>query len=260
MDIESYRDSLWHREDSLRIETAHEAESFIKSVGFAMGLTDARTELPSIYVAVCGRRDAYAPRNVQKDPEMSAAWVIKDEVMMRGKIYYGKLHKSRSWFIAPRLIPYFNAIWGIPKSKEKDVLSADARKVLKILRKEWDMGTADLRSEAGIKDRAGFTKAVDELQRRMKVIPQEVLYEPKFTYIWTLAEARFPEELSVKIKREDAIKELAKVYLKMCGQTKRGALAGILNISRREAGAANHALVDEGYAERVSNGVYRVRQ
>ena len=258
MNFESYRDHLWHREDSRRIETAPQAEAMIEELGFSMGLTDARTELPSLYIAVCGRRDAYAPRNVQKDPEMSAAWVLKDEVMMRGKVYYAKLHKSRSWFIAPRLLPFFNTLWGIPKSKEKSELSADAQKILKVLRKEWDMGTADLRAEAKIADRAAFTKAIDELQKKMKVVPQEVLYEPKFTYIWTLAEGRFPEELSKKVPRETAVLELARVFLKMCGQTKRGSLAGLLNISRREAGAANHKLVEEGFAERVDKGIYKV--
>ena len=70
-------------------------------------------------------------KNVQKDPEASAAWVLKDEVLRRGKVYYGKLVKGNSMFLAPRMIPYFNAIWGVPKNEEKDVLSANAQKVLK---------------------------------------------------------------------------------------------------------------------------------
>jgi len=258
MDFQSYRDRLWHREDSLRIETAPQAEAMIEDLGFCLGLTDARTPLPSLYIAVCGRRDAYAPRNVQKDPEMSAAWVLKDEVMMRGRVYYAKLAKSRSWFIAPRLIPFFNAVWGVPKNKEKTVLSADAQKILKVLRKEWDMGTADLREESKVKDRAAFTKAIDELQKAMKVLPQEVLYEPKFTYIWTLAEGRFPEELSKKIPRETAILELARVYLRMCGMTFPGDFARAFGFSRREAGAANHRLVDDGEAQRIDKGVYSI--
>jgi hypothetical protein len=63
------------------------------------------------------------------------------------------------------------------------------------------MGTRDLRAESGLTERARFTRAIDELQRAMKVIPAEVLYEPVFTYIWSLAEARFAEELSVKVKK-----------------------------------------------------------
>jgi hypothetical protein len=55
------------------------------------------------------------------------------------------------------------------------------------------MGNADLRREARIESRAVLTKTLDQLQRAMKVIPQEVLYQPTFMYIWTLAEARFPK-------------------------------------------------------------------
>jgi len=52
------------------------------------------------------------PRNVQKDPESSLAWTIKDEVVRRGRVYYGKLRGSRSIFVARRLVPYFNALAG----------------------------------------------------------------------------------------------------------------------------------------------------
>ena len=52
-----------------QVETAFEAERFIEQVGFAACLTDSRRPGPSLYVAVCGRRDAVMPRNVQKDEE-----------------------------------------------------------------------------------------------------------------------------------------------------------------------------------------------
>jgi len=259
-EIEDFRDRKWRREETLKIETAEEVEAMVEDLGFCLGLTDARTNLPSVYIAVCGRRDAYAPKNVQKDYEMSLAWTLKDEVMMRGKVYYSKLCKGRSTFVAPRLVPYFNAIWGVPKKEEKNKLSADANKVLKILRKEWEMGTADLREEAGIENRAKLSKALDELQKCMKVVPQEVLYQPKFTYIWTLAEARFPKELSKKPTREEAVKELARAFLQMCGTTALGEFAKAFGFWRWEAGKANHALVNEGFAERLATGIYRIKQ
>ncbi len=258
-EVENFRDRKWRREETLKIETALEVEAMVEDLGFCLGLTDARTNLPSVYVAVCGRRDAYAPKNVQKDYEMSLAWTLKDEVMMRGKVYYSKLSKGRSTFVAPRMIPYFNAIWGVPKKEEKKKLSADAQKVLKVLRKEWEMGTADLREEAGIENRAKLTKALDELQKCLKVVPQEVLYQPKFTYIWTLAEARFPKELSKKVSREEAVKEIARAFLQMCGTTALGEFAKAFGFWRWEAGKANHALVAEGFAERIATGIYRIR-
>lgn len=258
-EIESYRDRRWRREEMLRIETAPEAEELIESLGFCLALTDARTELPSIYLAVCGRRDAHTPKNVQKDYETSLAWTLKDEVMRRGRVYYGKLARGRATFVAPRLIPYFKAIYGIPGSREKAELRPESVKVLRVLRREWESATADLRRDAGIEDRRGLTRALEELQRTMKVIPYEVLYKPKFTYLWTLAEERFPAELKKRVSREKAVYQLAKVFLEMCGMTLRGRLAGALGISRKEAGAANHRLVDEGLAERLATGVYRLK-
>src|SRR5919202_119057 len=219
-EVEAYRDRMWRREPEARVETAIEAEKFVEAVGFCATMTDARRPGPSLYVAVCGRRDAHMPRNVQKDPESSLTWILKDEVMRRGRVYYAKLSKNRSTFVAPRLVPYFNALW------------ADARAVLKVLREEWEMATCDLREASKVTERPRFTKALDELQRTLKVIPQEVLYEPWFTYIWALSEGRFADELSKKVSREEALREIARTYLTGAGMTLRGELSKVTGLSR----------------------------
>lgn len=255
-EIEAHRDRTWRREPELRIESALEAEHLVEAVGFCSAMTDVRHPGPSIYIAVCGRRDAHMPRNVQKDPEASLAWTIKDEVMRRGRVYYAKLGRGRATFVAPRLVPYFQSLWGIARRAEKEMLSEDARAVLRVLRREWEMATGDLREESGVKDRKRFTRALDELQRAMKVVPGEVLYEPWFTYIWTLAEGRFAQELSIKVKRDTALREIARAYLDGAGMTLRGELSKVTGLSRPDAGLGNRALVKEGYAERLETGVY----
>ncbi|MDQ3746022.1 MAG: hypothetical protein M3444_16735 [Acidobacteriota bacterium] len=257
-EVEVFRDRMWRREPESRVESAVEAERFVESVGFCFAMTDARRPGPSLYVAVCGRRDAHMPRNVQKDPESSATWLLKDEVMRRGRVFYAKLAKARATFVAPRLVPHFNALWGVARRDEAKALSADARAILRVLRREWEMATADLRKESGVEDRARFTRALDELQRSLKVIPQEVLYEPWFTYIWTLTEARFAAELSTRVRREVALREVARAYLAGAGMTLLGELAKVAGLSRPDAGKGNHALVGEGFAERVETGVYRL--
>src|SRR5215218_6787863 len=118
-EIEQYRDRKWRREDALKVETAEQGEAMVEDLGFCLGLTDARKGLPSVYMAVCGRRDAHMPRNVQKDYEASKAWVLKDEVIARGKVYYAKLVKGNSMFLTPRMVPVFNSIWGVSKQAEK---------------------------------------------------------------------------------------------------------------------------------------------
>lgn len=258
-EIENYRDEKWRREEALKIETVESLEALVEDLGFCLALTDSRTNLPSVYIAVCGRRDVFSPVNVQKDYEKDLTWTLKDEAMRRGRVYYSKLCKTRAMFVAPRLLPAFNAVWGVPKTLEKEVFSPDAQKVLKVLRKEYEMGTSDLRAETKIESRQNLTKALDQLQRALKVVPQECLYRPTFTYIWTLAEARFPKQLAKKMSREDGIKEIARAFLKMCGTTTRGEFARALGITRKEAGKANQALVKEKSAEKLAVGIYRLR-
>ena len=174
-EIEEHRDVHWRREETRRVESAADAERFIEQVGFAACLTDSRRPGPSLYIAVCGRRDAVKPRKMQTDDEASLTWELKDEVMRRGKVYYGKLARGRPMFLAPRMIPYFGAIWGVRRSDEPRRLSREARAILRVLRREWEMGTADLRDESGVKDRVAFSRGLDELQASMIVVPAEVV-------------------------------------------------------------------------------------
>jgi hypothetical protein len=255
--IEEFRDQHWRREDARRIETAYEAERFIDRVGFAACLTDSRRPGPSLYVAVCGRRDAVLPRNVQTDPEASHTWLLKDEIIRRGKVYYAKLARGKATFIAPRMVPYFQAIWGVRKADEPRVLSREARAVLRVLRREWEMASRDLRDESGVTDRPVFARALDELQAAMLVVPSEVLYKPSFTYIWTLAIGRFPDELRRRVNRAAAVREIARGFLTTAGMTVPGELARVTGLARPEAGLGNRALVAEGFATMLSRGVYR---
>jgi hypothetical protein len=257
-EIEEYRDERWRREGMRQVETALDAERFIEQIGFASCLTDSRRPGPSLYVAVCGRRDAVMPRNVQKDPEASLTWVLKDEIVRRGHVYYAKLARGKTMFLAPRMIPYFHAVWGMRRSEEKQRLSRKARAILKVLRKEWEMSTADLRDESGVRDRKAFTTGMDELQAAMIVVPSAVYYQPKFTYIWTLGVGRFPQALTRRMGRETALREIARCFLTGAGMTIPGELARVTGLSRPEAGRGNLALVAEGYAAMLARGVYRL--
>ena len=257
-EIEDFRDATWCREGARQIETALAAERFIDRVGFSYCLTDARRPGPSLYVAVCGRRDAVMPPNVQKDPEASLTWRLKDELVKRGKVYYAKLARGKAMFIARRMIPHFQAIWGMRRAEEVHRLSKGAQAILRVLRREWEMATADLRDEAGIADRPTFNRAIDELQAAMLVIPSEVYYLPKFTYVWTVAVGRFPDELRRRVRRDVALTEIARCFLDGARMTLPGELARVTGLPRPDAGQGNHALVAEGYARRVAPGVYEL--
>jgi hypothetical protein len=119
------------------------------------------------------------------------------------------------------------------------------------------MATSDLRKESGITDRTALTRAIDELQTAMIVVPSDVVYQP-FTYIWTLAVGRFPDQLRRRVNRETALREIARCFLSGAGLTIPGELARVTGLSRPEAGRGNRALVAEGCATMPRQGTYRL--
>ena len=71
-EIEIYRDRKWRREESFKVDSAEEVEAMVEDLGFCLGLTDARTNLPSVYTAVCGRRDATCREMSKKTTKRAA--------------------------------------------------------------------------------------------------------------------------------------------------------------------------------------------
>ncbi len=254
--MEAWRDEHWRREEARRVESAADAERFVERVGFTACLTDTRRPGPSLYTAVCGRRDAVLPRNVQTDHEASQTWLLKDDLIRRGRVWYGKLARGKAMFIAPRLVPHFHALWGVRRADEATRLGRDARAILRVLRRDWEMSTSDLRADAGIVDRRAFTLALDQLQAAMLVIPSEVFYAPKFTYVWTLGVGRFGDALRRRVARDTAVREIARCFLASAGATVPGELARVTGLDRSEIGLGHRALVAEGYATMPARGTY----
>ena len=92
----------------------------------------------------------------------------------------------------------------------------------------------------------------------MLVVPSEVFYQPKFTYIWTLGVGRFPDALRRRVSRQTALREIARCFLAGAGMTIPGELARVTGLSRPDAGLGNRALVAEGYATMLGPGLYRL--
>ena len=226
----------------------------VEDLGFCLGLTDARRICRPCISPSAAAATPTCRETSRKITKPAARGCSRTRSSLAGVYITLSCSRANRGF-SPANDPSISIRYGgVPKNREEKDLSGSANKILKVLRKEWEMGSADLRAEAGITTRPRFTKALDKLQRTMKVVPQEVLYVPKFTYIWTLAEARFPEELSIKMPRDEAVHELARAYLEMCGMTLLGELSGKLwlfrggNPERRKS-----RVVDEGFAERSRN-------
>jgi DNA-binding IclR family transcriptional regulator len=65
--------------------------------------------------------------------------------------------------------------------------------------------------------------------------------------------------LRARVGRGVALREIARAFLDGAGMTARGELARVTGLSRPDAGLGNRALVREGYAERIGEGVYRLK-
>jgi hypothetical protein len=90
------------------------------------------------------------------------------------------------------------------------------------------------------------------------MVPSDVFYQPKFTYIWTLGVGRFPDALLRRVSRDTALREIARGFLAGAGMTIPGEMARVTGLPRPEAGRGNRALVAEGYATMPAAGVYRL--
>jgi hypothetical protein len=92
----------------------------------------------------------------------------------------------------------------------------------------------------------------------MIVVPSDVFYQPKFTYVWALGVGRFPGALVRRVSREAALREIARCFLAGAGMTIPGEMASVTGLPRPEAGRGNRALVAEGYATMPAAGVYQL--
>src|SRR5207249_5153001 len=97
-------------------------------------------------------------RHTRSKRDWSSDVCSSDLIVRRGKVYYAKFARGKAMFLAPRMIPYFHAVWGMRRSEEKRRLSRNARAILNVLRKEWEMskiGRASCRERVRIGVRAG---------------------------------------------------------------------------------------------------------
>lgn len=254
--VELHRDRLWRRDEENRVETAREAEAMIERAGFAHLFGDERSAGASLYTAVCGRRDAHVPRDRRTDSECQQTLFLRDEIVRRGVLFYGRTRGGRTLFIAPRLVGYFHRIYRVSTEDEERVFSAEAREILSVLKREWEMASTDVRRAAGIEEYATCARAIEELARAMRIVVSDFV-PPRRTQVWTLIEARFGAELRKRVTEEDALREIARAFLVGAGLTLAGELARATGLSRRDAGQGNHLLVAEKSAVRLARGVYR---
>jgi len=250
--VEAWRDRGFRRLPALKIRGERSALQFVNAVGFCFTLSHFGLPVPSLYVAVCGRRNPRWPRRTHHDAEIGLTWSLKDSLPAKRLVHYGKLVKGKPTLVSLGLFPAFCAL--IREGKGSGDYILDYRQgrmtraavlVLEALHEGGALATPDLRKAVamhGAERTAEFDRAMAELQRGLWIAKVEEVYDPDFYYRWDLLDNWLPKPLAAShgLGREAAVRRLLAAYLRSAGAAQTRFLAGLLDlrVGEVEAGVA----------------------
>jgi hypothetical protein len=181
--IERWRDRVHRRRPEFSIASKRQAVKFVTDVGFCFAFKSEHSELPCLWHAAVGARNPVLPEHTHHDPYISFVWEMKEVLPAERKAYYGKLLKRRPTMVSLEFLPFFYVLSGRTGSRdeyvrefEKGRLSRLAKEIMDALHDDWPQSTKGLKLATGMsgkRDRAGFDKAMAELQEGMYVILEQ---------------------------------------------------------------------------------------
>ncbi len=220
--IERARDVIYRRMPRYRIRRMDDAAQFIDAVGFSLLFASTQAvELPSLFEAVKGRRDAHIN---DWDKDSDRVWVWKNDLPAARRAYYGKaLAGGKPVFVSLKMLPYLyalNASDDLGEEYRRGQVSLEAKRIYDALRERGPVPTMMLRMIAGL-DRASDTMryhhALEELQRRMAILPVGATIERGAwpSQIFELVERWFPRQVARahRLQMEEARRALVRRYM-----------------------------------------------
>ena len=257
-EVEAWRDRTFHRLPERRVRGERSALRFVNEVGFSFTLSDFGLPVPSLYVAVCGRRRPRWPKHTHHDAEIGLAWNLKDSLPTKRLTYYGKLVKGKPTLVSLGLFPAFCAL--IREGKGSGDYIVDYRHgrmtraavlILEALNERGALATPDLRKAValhGAERTSEFDRAMAELQRGLWIVKVEEVYDPDFYYRWDLLDNWLPEPIVAarSLGREEAVQRLLAAYLKDAAAAQARFLAGLFGLGLEEVRLALDSLEATG--------------
>jgi hypothetical protein len=230
----------------------NDAAKFIDDVGFCLLFASTQNiELPSLFEAVKGRRDAHIE---DWDMDSDRVWVWKNDLPASKRAYYGKaLAGGKPVFISLKMFPYLYAMTA-PRDLQEEYrhgrISVEARRVYDALRERGPTPTMALRAAAGFDRGDGvnrFHRALDELQRAMVILPVGAVIEHGAwaSQIFELTARWFPRE-AVRARRIDAQesrREIIVRYAQTVVAAKIAMIARVFGMPREDVIAATDELI-----------------
>jgi hypothetical protein len=195
--IERRRDQIYRRSRAQRIRTMEDAARFVDTVGFSLLFASTQgIELPSLFEAVKGRRDAHIE---DWDQDSDRVWVWKNDLPAARRAFYGKaLAGGKPVFISLKMLPYLFAVTApddIDNAYNHGQISQDAKRVHDALRAMGPTPTIALRASVGLAV-TRYHRALDELQRALVILPIGAVNEHGAwpSQIFELAARWFPRQ------------------------------------------------------------------
>ena len=195
--IERQRDSIYRRSRTRRVRTMDDAARFIDAVGFSLLFASTQgIELPSLFEAVKGRRDAHIE---DWDQDSDRVWVWKNDLPAARRAFYGKaLAGGKPVFVSMKMLPSLFAVAApddVDEAYGRGQISHDAKRVHDALRAMGPTPTIALRAAVGL-DVPRYHRALDDLQRALVVLPIGAVNEHGAwtSQIFELAARWFPSQ------------------------------------------------------------------
>ncbi len=247
---------MYRRTRAQRVRTLRDAARFIDDVGFCLLFASTQNiELPSLFEAVKGRRDAHI-EDWDSDSEM--VWVWKNDLPASKRAYYGKaLAGGKPVFISLEMLPYIYAMHS-PRDVSQEYrhgrISLEAKRVYDVLRERGPTPAIELRRAAGFERKDGtrrFHQGLDELQRAMVVMPVGAVVESGAwaSQIFGLTSRWFTREIerSERVDVYEARRQVIAKYIKTVVAAKIAMIVRLFAMPREDVVAA----VDELIAKKI---------
>ncbi|MBI4785790.1 MAG: winged helix DNA-binding domain-containing protein [Chloroflexi bacterium] len=259
--LEQQRDRIYRRARIQRIRTMDEAAHFIDTVGFCLLFASTQgIELPSLFEAVKGRRDAHIE---DWDADSDRVWVWKNDLPAAKRAYYGKaLVGGKPVFISLKMLPCLYALHATENVDEEYArgrLGLEAKRVYDTLRAVGPTPSKALRAAAGFdraEDNNRYHRALDELQRSLVILPVGATLETGAwpSQIFDLVARWYPAQVAraQKLDADRARRALVKRYVQTVVAAKPPMIARVFGWSRQQ--------IDETVADLVTRRVLKLNE
>ncbi len=203
--VQQFRALTFHTAQQSRLSTPQQAVDFVNERGFVFFWPVKGITMPSLWCAVAGDR----PVPDEHDDPGHVTWGWKDQLLDKRAWYYARVLKKRNTIISMHTIPNFYALspnYGDPQEEIEEqyhqgLIPLEVRLVFQTLLEKGPLDTLSLRREShlsGTNSNSAFNRALDHLQKELKVLPIGVSDAGTWHYafVYDLTHRYYPDLLS----------------------------------------------------------------